>query len=80
VSGLKGVCHHTLVLQTVLPALLTADSPSEVVLEGETHNPYAPPFDFLARAFLPLVGRMERKHRQLSSGPASTRPEAESSP
>ncbi len=48
----------TLVLQTVLPALLTAQRPSNLTLEGGTHNPFAPPFDFLARAFLPLVNRM----------------------
>jgi RNA 3'-terminal phosphate cyclase (ATP) len=48
----------TLVLQTILPALLTAPEPSTITLEGGTHNAYAPPFDFLARAFLPLLGRM----------------------
>jgi RNA 3'-terminal phosphate cyclase (ATP) len=48
----------TLVLQTVLPALIIADAPSRLTLEGGTHNPYAPPFDFLARVFLPLVDRM----------------------
>jgi RNA 3'-terminal phosphate cyclase (ATP) len=48
----------TLVLQTVLPSLLTADRPSSLVLEGGTHNPSSPPFDFLAKAFLPLVVRM----------------------
>lgn len=48
----------TLVLQTVLPALLTANGASRVTLEGGTHNPFAPPFDFLARSFLPLVNRM----------------------
>jgi RNA 3'-terminal phosphate cyclase (ATP) len=48
----------TLVLQTVLPALLIADGPSQLVLEGGTHNQWAPHFDFLARAFLPLVNRM----------------------
>src|SRR5690242_7527890 len=48
----------TLVLQTVLPALLTADAPSTLVLEGGTHNPYAPPFDFLEKTFLPLLNRM----------------------
>jgi RNA 3'-terminal phosphate cyclase (ATP) len=47
-----------LVLQTVAPALLTAGGPSHLVLEGGTHNPKAPPFDFLARVFLPLVARM----------------------
>jgi RNA 3'-terminal phosphate cyclase (ATP) len=48
----------TLVLQTVLPALLIANGPSEVVLEGGTHNQWAPPFHFLERAFLPLINRM----------------------
>jgi RNA 3'-terminal phosphate cyclase (ATP) len=48
----------TLVLQTILPALMTASGPSRVVIEGGTHNPSAPPFDFLARVFLPVVTRM----------------------
>ena len=51
----------TLVLQTVLPCLLTADKVTELVLEGGTHNPYAPPFDFLTKAFLPIVNRMGPK-------------------
>jgi RNA 3'-terminal phosphate cyclase (ATP) len=48
----------TLVLQTVLPCLLTAERETELVLEGGTHNQYAPPFEFLAQAFLPIVNRM----------------------
>jgi RNA 3'-terminal phosphate cyclase (ATP) len=48
----------TLVLQTILPALVVADGPSEIVLEGGTHNPYAPPYDFLDRAFLPWLRKM----------------------
>ncbi len=48
----------TLVLQTVLPALLTASAPSSLHLEGGTHNPLAPPFDFVAKAYLPLLNRM----------------------
>jgi len=48
----------TLVLQTVLPALLTASGPSTLSLEGGTHNAWAPPFDFLEKAFLPLLARM----------------------
>jgi RNA 3'-terminal phosphate cyclase (ATP) len=48
----------TLVLQTILPSLLTARGPSTVTLEGGTHNPLAPPYEFLARAYLPLVNRM----------------------
>jgi RNA 3'-terminal phosphate cyclase (ATP) len=48
----------TLVLQTVLPALLCAAGPSRLTIEGGTHNPWAPPFDFLEKAFLPLIGQM----------------------
>ena len=48
----------TLVLQTVLPALMLADQPSSLVLEGGTHNPLAPPFDFLQKAFLPLLEKI----------------------
>jgi RNA 3'-terminal phosphate cyclase (ATP) len=48
----------SLVLQTILPPLMLADTPSRLVLEGGTHNIYAPPFDFIERTFLPLVNRM----------------------
>ncbi|MCG8687576.1 MAG: RNA 3'-terminal phosphate cyclase [Desulfobacterales bacterium] len=54
--GTAGSC--TLVLQAILPALLIADEPSEVILEGGTHNPYAPPFDFLDQTFLGLINQM----------------------
>ncbi|WP_309951817.1 MULTISPECIES: RNA 3'-terminal phosphate cyclase [Variovorax] len=47
-----------LVLQTVLPPLLLAAGPSRVQLRGGTHNPMAPPFHFLERAFAPLVRRL----------------------
>ncbi|MGP1684584.1 MAG: RNA 3'-terminal phosphate cyclase, partial [Giesbergeria sp.] len=47
-----------LVLQTVLPALMLADGESRVQLSGGTHNPMAPPFDFLERAFAPLLRRL----------------------
>lgn len=48
----------TLVLQTVLPALVVANGPSRLTLKGGTHNPWSPPFDFIAKAFLPLLNRM----------------------
>lgn len=47
-----------LALQTVLPPLMLANMPSRLVIEGGTHNIHAPPFDFLARAFLPVIARM----------------------
>jgi RNA 3'-terminal phosphate cyclase (ATP) len=48
----------TLVLQTVLPVLLAAEGPSTVTIRGGTHNPLAPPADFLRHAFLPVLSRL----------------------
>jgi RNA 3'-terminal phosphate cyclase (ATP) len=48
----------TLVLQTILPPLLFASASSKVTIEGGTHNPLAPPFDFLQHSYLPLLERM----------------------
>jgi RNA 3'-terminal phosphate cyclase (ATP) len=49
----------TLVFQTILlPLLLGTSAPSTLSFEGGTHNPMAPPFDFLERCFLPLLARM----------------------
>lgn len=47
-----------LVLQTILPPLLTADGPSTITISGGTHNPMSPPFPFLQRSFAPLLGAM----------------------
>jgi RNA 3'-terminal phosphate cyclase (ATP) len=43
--GTAGRC--TLVLQTILPALLYGDATSTVRITGGTHNPMAPPVQFL---------------------------------
>jgi RNA 3'-terminal phosphate cyclase (ATP) len=51
----------TLVLQTVLPALLTGVGASHLTLIGGTHNPLAPPFEFMQHAFVPLINRMGAK-------------------
>jgi RNA 3'-terminal phosphate cyclase (ATP) len=48
----------TLVLQTVLPVLMLASKPSTLVLEGGTHNPAAPPYDFIERVYVPLLNRL----------------------
>lgn len=45
----------TLVLQTLLPALLHANGPSTLRIEGGTHNPMAPPFPFIEHCFLPIL-------------------------
>ena len=47
-----------LVLQTILPALLLAPEATSLVIRGGTHNPLAPPYEFLERAFLPVLGRL----------------------
>jgi len=54
--GSAGSC--TLVLQTILPALLQADTASSVVIQGGTHNPMAPTFHYLEQAYLPLLRKM----------------------
>lgn len=45
----------SLVLQTVLPPLFSAEESSTVTVAGGTHNPLAPPFDFLSDTFLPAI-------------------------
>ncbi|MGC4016891.1 MAG: RNA 3'-terminal phosphate cyclase [Luteolibacter sp.] len=47
-----------LLFQTLLPALWHADGESTLTLEGGTHNPMAPPFEFLDRVFLPAIRRL----------------------
>ncbi len=44
-----------LVLQTVLPALMLEDKTSTLIIEGGTHNPWAPPYDFIEGTFLPVL-------------------------
>ena len=48
----------TLVFQTILLPLLLADKQSVVVIEGGTHNPMAPPVDFLEAVYLPILHAM----------------------
>lgn len=50
-----GAC---LVLQTLLPMLLRASVTSSVTVEGGTHNPMAPVFDFIDAVFVPQVQAM----------------------
>jgi RNA 3'-terminal phosphate cyclase (ATP) len=48
----------SLVIQTVLPVLFCADAQSTVTVTGGTHNPWAPPFDFVKESFLPVIACM----------------------
>jgi len=54
----EGAGSTSLVFQTVFPALMLQDRPSEVEFRGGTHNPMAPPFDYLEDCFLPLVSKL----------------------
>jgi RNA 3'-terminal phosphate cyclase (ATP) len=54
--GSAGSC--TLVLQTIMLALLYAEQPSTIRISGGTHNSMAPPVQFLQQAYLPLLARM----------------------
>jgi len=44
-----------LVLQTIIPALMLADGESTVTVTGGTHNPFAPPFEYLRDVFAVLA-------------------------
>ena len=48
----------TLIAQTLVPALLNAEQPFRISIDGGTHNPMSPPFEFLAQTYLPLLRRM----------------------
>lgn len=47
-----------LVFQTVLSALALAENESILTFEGGTHNLYAPSFDFIELAYLPILRKM----------------------
>lgn len=48
----------TLVLQTILPILMHAPGPTTVAIGGGTHNPKAPPVEFLQECLLPVLARV----------------------
>lgn len=47
-----------LLLQAVIPALLTASGPSAITVSGGTHVPFAPPFEFLRDCLFPRLEAM----------------------
>lgn len=51
-------CSTTLVLQTLIPALLFAEQPTVVTVTGGTHNPKAPPAEFLQQAYCRVLAGM----------------------
>lgn len=47
-----------LIFQTVLPALVLANTESKLSFEGGTHNMFAPSFDFINLAYIPQLKKM----------------------
>lgn len=47
-----------LVVQALLPALLVSPGRFELTIEGGTHNPAAPTYDYFAKVLAPLLGRL----------------------
>ncbi len=47
-----------LVVQALLPALLRGDGSFALTIEGGTHNPSAPSFDYFARVLAPVLRRL----------------------
>lgn len=48
----------TMLFGAILPALLFAPQPSEIVIIGGTHVPFSPPFHYLDRIFLPALQKL----------------------
>jgi RNA 3'-terminal phosphate cyclase (ATP) len=64
----------TLELQTILPALMLAESESNLTLEGGTHKPFAPPLEFLTKAGDGFVLRCRNLHTSPRSRRMPTSP------
>jgi RNA 3'-terminal phosphate cyclase (ATP) len=47
----------SLLFAAILPPLLFAGQPSEVVINGGTHVPFSPPYEYLAHVFLPVLAK-----------------------
>lgn len=47
-----------LVVQALLPALLVGDGTYTITIEGGTHNPSAPTFDYFVRVLAPILRRL----------------------
>jgi RNA 3'-terminal phosphate cyclase (ATP) len=47
-----------LVVQALLPALLVGDGTFTITIEGGTHNPQAPTFDYFVRVLAPVLRRL----------------------
>jgi RNA 3'-terminal phosphate cyclase (ATP) len=48
----------SLVLQTVLPALIFADKPSVITIKGGTHVPFSPTYHYISEVFLLMLKKI----------------------
>lgn len=48
----------TLVLQTIILPLILGNVEASIWIEGGTHNPFSPPFEFITQSYLPVLERM----------------------
>lgn len=46
------------IFQMIMPALLGAGAPSNVVIEGSTHSNDGPPFEYLEKTYMPVLAMM----------------------
>src|SRR5574341_78687 len=48
----------SLVIQSILLPLIYCSGESQVTIKGGTHVPFSPPFDYLAKVWLPFLGKL----------------------
>lgn len=48
----------SLVLQTIIPALIFSREKTTVILKGGTHVPFSPSFDYIAEVFVPTLKKL----------------------
>jgi len=61
VKAATEICHGSVdgaEMGSTLPALWQSQGASTLTLEGGTHNPMAPPMDYLTRVYLPTLKKM----------------------
>jgi RNA 3'-terminal phosphate cyclase (ATP) len=58
VFDIKTAGSISLVLQTILPVLLSADGPSHITIKGGTHVPFSPTYHYIAGVFLPILSKI----------------------
>ncbi|NOZ67736.1 MAG: RNA 3'-phosphate cyclase [Deferribacteres bacterium] len=55
---IKTAGSSSLVLQTLLPPLVSAGGPSRITIKGGTHVPFSPCYDYISRVFLTMLDRL----------------------